>query len=83
MAASVAQIVNLAEARALDRTGKVHALDHLENIIKTAETRARERGTTYRGMLMPEEAWTLVQEHPSAKLIDIRSSCLLYTSRCV
>jgi rhodanese-related sulfurtransferase len=25
-------------------------------------------------MLMPEEAWTLAQEHPHAKLIDVRSS---------
>lgn len=74
MSASVAQVINIAEARTFERTGKPLAFDHLENIIKTAETRSRERGTTYRGMLMPEEAWTLVQEHPSVKLIDIRSS---------
>ena len=65
MSAATAQIVNLAEVRVLDSTGE---------IIRRAEARARERGIAYRGLLTPEEAWTLLQEHPSSKLIDVRSS---------
>lgn len=60
-----AEVVELAEQRVFDRVAQ---------IVRLAETRARERGIAYRGLLAPEEAWTLVQEHPSAKLIDVRSS---------
>lgn len=60
-----AEVVELAEQRVFDRVAQ---------IVRLAETRARERGIAYRGLLTPEEAWTLVQEHPSAKLIDVRSS---------
>jgi len=60
-----AEVVELAEQRVFDRVAQ---------IVRLAETRARERGIAYRGLLAPEEAWALVQEHPSAKLIDVRSS---------
>lgn len=68
MSAAVAQIVHLAQSRASDRA------DSLAEIIERAEDRARERGVSFRGQLTPDEAWTLQQEHPAAKLIDVRSS---------
>ena len=68
MSAATAKVVNLAEVRSFDRAGE------LDEIIINAENRARERGIAYRGLLTPEEAWSLVQKHPSAKLVDIRSS---------
>ena len=64
MSAAVAQVVDLAKARA----------SNLTEIIVRAENRARERDLSYRGQLTPEEAWTLQQEHPSTKLIDVRTS---------
>ena len=68
MSAAVAQVVNLVGGHAFE------PVDELSEIIVNAEKRARERGIAYRGLLMPEEAWTLAQNHPSAKLVDIRSS---------
>lgn len=64
MSAAVAQVVDLAQARA----------SNLNEIIARAEQRAAEHGLSYRGQLTPEEAWTLQQEHPLAKLIDVRTS---------
>ena len=48
-------------------------LAEVTEIIARAEKRARERGLSYRGQLTPDEAWTLQQQHPRAKLIDVRS----------
>lgn len=64
MTAAVAEIVDIAEARAVDRVGE---------IIRRAESRARERVIAYRGLLTPNEAWELLQANPSAKLLDVRS----------
>ncbi len=68
MSAAAAKIVNLSEARGIDR------IVSIDEIILRAENRARERGIAYRGLLEPEEAWRLVQEHPSARLVDVRTS---------
>lgn len=68
MSAVLAQIDDLVEARVANR------VDGFNEIIRRAEQRARERGVSYRGQLTPDEAWTLQQEHPAAKLIDVRSS---------
>jgi len=68
MSAAVARIVDIAEVREADR------VEEIDEIIERAENRARERGIAYRGLLMPEEAWTLVQDDSSAKLVDIRAS---------
>jgi rhodanese-related sulfurtransferase len=68
MSAVVAQVVNRAGVRAFEPA------DELSGIIIKAENRARERGLAYRGQLTPEEAWTLVQNYPLAKLVDVRSS---------
>ena len=67
MPAVLARIADPAEAHTSDH-------DSLDEIIRRAENRARERGLTYRGQLTPNEAWTLFQEHPEAKLIDVRSN---------
>jgi len=42
-------------------------------IIETAEQRRREQGVAYRGALLPQEAWRLLQQHPRARLVDIRT----------
>ena len=63
MSAAVAQIVDLAEARGAA----------ISEIITRAENRARERGISYRGLLTPEEAWTLLQDNTRAKLVDVRT----------
>jgi len=68
MSVATAQRVDLAEVRAFDRAGE------LSEIIVNAENRARERGIAYRGLLTPDEAWTLLQIHPTAKLVDVRTS---------
>lgn len=67
MSSVVAQIVDIAEVREIDRACVI------DQIILLAENRARERGISYRGLLLPEEAWTLSQEDPLAKLVDIRT----------
>lgn len=69
MSAVLAQIDNPADARVSDQEDS-----KLTEIIRNAERRARERGLSYRGQLTPDEAWTLQQQHPAAKLIDVRSS---------
>ena len=68
MSAATAQILDYPQTRAINRA------DELNSIIQEAENRARERGISYRGLLTPEEAWTLVNEHSSAKIVDVRSS---------
>lgn len=68
MSAAVARIVDIAEVREADR------VEEIDEIIERAENRSRERGIAYRGLLMPEEAWNLMQNDPLAKLVDIRTS---------
>lgn len=45
----------------------------LEEILKVAQGRSRERGLPYEGALMPDEAHALLKQHPGAKLVDVRS----------
>lgn len=47
--------------------------DPIEAILSRAEERARQGGLAYRGALTPEEAWTLLQARPEARLVDVRS----------
>lgn len=47
--------------------------DPIDDALEAAEARAREAGWDFRGALTPDEAWLLVQEHPAARLVDIRS----------
>ena len=42
-------------------------------ILERAQQRAREMELPYEGALLPDEALTLLQEAPDAKLVDVRS----------
>ena len=41
--------------------------------LERAAQRAAEERLSYRGALTPDETWTLLQDDPRAKLVDIRS----------
>ena len=45
----------------------------VNEILKAAQKRARELGLPYEGALLPAEAHAILQQHPGAKLIDVRS----------
>ncbi len=45
----------------------------IDEIMKTARARAREKGLPYEGALLPAEAQAVLQQQPGAKLIDVRS----------
>jgi rhodanese-related sulfurtransferase len=45
----------------------------IEEILKRAERRASDDHLAYRGAVKPDEAWTLLQGEPRARLLDIRS----------
>ena len=42
-------------------------------ILERAQKRAKEMDLPYEGALLPEEAFTLLQEAPGARLVDVRS----------
>lgn len=44
-----------------------------EDILKSAQQRARELGLPYAGALLPDEAYALLQQQPGAKVVDVRS----------
>jgi rhodanese-related sulfurtransferase len=46
--------------------------DHFD-IIETARARGKATHSPYAGALTPAEAYALLQTHPSAKLIDVRT----------
>jgi rhodanese-related sulfurtransferase len=48
-------------------------MDELDNVLKAARSRARERDLPYEGALLPAEAHIVLQQKPGAKLIDVRS----------
>jgi rhodanese-related sulfurtransferase len=48
-------------------------LADLQDILKAAQARARERGLPYEGALLPAEAFAVLQQQPGAKLVDVRS----------
>ncbi len=45
----------------------------IEKILEQAHDRARRQGASYAGALLPTEAWQLVQRHPKARLVDVRT----------
>jgi rhodanese-related sulfurtransferase len=55
------------------KSSGARADESLDDIIRRAESRARESGIAYRGQLTPGEAWRLAQEYPGAKLVDLRT----------
>lgn len=45
----------------------------ISEILAAAHERAREKKLPYQGELLPEEAYTLLQKAPGARLIDVRT----------
>ena len=45
----------------------------IEDILQTAQQRARQLGVEYEGALLPAEANAVLQQQPGAKLVDVRS----------
>lgn len=43
-------------------------------ILSTARQRAQEQQLPYAGAVTPQEAYQLLQQHPSAKLVDVRTN---------
>jgi rhodanese-related sulfurtransferase len=54
-------------------TSAAKGIESLDDVIRRAESRAREVGAAYRGQLTPDEAWRLAQEYPDARLVDLRT----------
>lgn len=49
-------------------------MGHINNILMAAKQRAESLQLPYSGALLPEEAFTLLQNIPAAKLVDVRSN---------
>lgn len=49
-------------------------MSQINNILMAAKQRAESLQLPYSGALLPEEAFTLLQNVPSAKLVDVRSN---------
>jgi rhodanese-related sulfurtransferase len=45
----------------------------ISEILATAQERGREKALSYQGELSPQEAYTLLQKAPGARLIDVRT----------
>lgn len=45
----------------------------VENILESANARARQNGLPYQGAVTPSEAFDLLRNHPNAKLVDVRT----------
>lgn len=46
----------------------------IDDILQRAAERGRTKALNYSGELTPEETWTLLQGHPRARLIDVRTA---------
>jgi rhodanese-related sulfurtransferase len=49
-------------------------MSQINNILMAAKQRAESLQLPYSGALLPEEAYTLLQSVPAAKLVDVRSN---------
>jgi rhodanese-related sulfurtransferase len=49
-------------------------MSQINNILMAAKQRAESLQLPYSGALLPEEAFTLLQNVPAAKLVDVRSN---------
>ena len=49
-------------------------MSQINNILMAAKQRAESLQLPYSGALLPEEAYTLLQSIPAAKLVDVRSN---------
>lgn len=45
----------------------------ISELLASAQERGREKGLVYQGELLPQEAYTLLQKAPGARLIDVRT----------
>jgi rhodanese-related sulfurtransferase len=52
-------------------------LEHIEHILKQAQSRAEQNNLPYTGVLTPREAFDVIQNNPSAVLVDVRSKAEL------
>ena len=48
-------------------------MESITAILERAQQRAREMNLPYEGALFPNEALSVLQEAPDAKLVDVRS----------
>ena len=48
-------------------------METIESILETAQRRAREMGLTYKGALLPMEAYCVLQASTQAQLVDVRT----------
>jgi rhodanese-related sulfurtransferase len=48
-------------------------MSDIEQILKAAQARAREKGLPYAGALLPAEAHEVLKQQTSARLVDVRS----------
>ncbi|MEO8004806.1 MAG: rhodanese-like domain-containing protein [Betaproteobacteria bacterium] len=48
-------------------------MSSISEILNNAEKRAREKGLPYTGALLPSEAYELLRQEPSARLVDVRT----------
>jgi rhodanese-related sulfurtransferase len=52
-------------------------LENFEQVLKEARHRALQNNLPYSGVLMPREAFEVIQHEPSAVLVDVRSKAEL------
>jgi rhodanese-related sulfurtransferase len=50
-----------------------NTMGKITEILSVAQSRAKDMNLPYEGSLMPEEAYTIMQMAPGAKLVDVRS----------
>ena len=48
-------------------------MDGIDDVLKKARQRGREKGLPYEGALLPAEAYAVLQHQSGAKLVDVRS----------
>ena len=48
-------------------------MESISEILNKAQKRAHEKGLPYIGALLPSEAYELLRQDPSAKLVDVRT----------
>jgi rhodanese-related sulfurtransferase len=53
-------------------------MDGLDSILARARQRAAEKGLSYAGALLPQEAYALMNDRPGATLVDVRTKAELY-----
>lgn len=52
-------------------------LDEVQKILAVAQQRGVEHGLSYAGAMTPREAYQILQTHPQARLVDVRTQAEL------